>query len=315
MPSWEPNPHRVRRRSLSPYAAAGSRQLRIRHAQTARRETQAGTPRTAHRPRGPHPFLQDRPPVALVVREDELGRLARYLEAALAGETGVAFVSGDAGSGKTVLLEAFAALAMTGHPDLLVAGARCSPGGGLDPFAPLRRLADMLFGDLAGETAWPLHGRTEAGRLQDATTLVMSALARQGAGLVEVLVPAASIARRAGQSTPLAAPSSRPGSLPLSQGALSQGALFDQLMRTLAAISREQPLLLLFDDLHWVDDASAAFLAHLGRELSRSRLLVLGAYRTATVSLGRRDARSGEMTRATPSRPSSMSCAARRATS
>ena len=221
-----------------------------------------------------------------------MGRLARYLEAALAGETGVAFVSGDAGSGKTMLLEAFATLAMTGHPDLLVAGARCSPGGGLDPFAPLRRLADTLFGDLAGETAWPLHGRTEAGRLQDATTLVMSALARQGNGLVEVLVPAASIARRAGRSTPLAAPSSQPGSLPL-----SQGALFDQLMRTLAAISREQPLLLLFDDLHWVDDASAAFLAHLGRELSRSRLLVLGAYRTSTVSLGRRDARSGEMTR------------------
>ena len=78
---------------------------------------------------------------------------------------------------------------------------------------------------------------------------------------------------------------------------LSQGALFDQLLRTLAAISREQPLLLLFDDLHWVDDASAAFLAHLGRELSRSRLLVLGAYRTSTVSLGRRDARSGELTR------------------
>ena len=181
---------------------------------------------------------------------------------------------------------------MTGRPDLLVAGARCSPGGGLDPFAPLRRLADMLFGDLAGEMAWPLHGRTEAGRLQDATTLVMSALARQGDGLVEVLVPAASIARRAAPSTPLAAPGSRPGSLPL-----SQGALFDQLMRTLAAISREQPLLLLFDDLHWVDAASAAFLAHLGRELSRSRLLVLGAYRTATVSLGRRDARSGEMTR------------------
>ena len=90
----------------------------------------------------------------------------------------------------------------------------------------------------------------------------------------------------------------RPGSAAQrSQGALSQGALFDQLLRTLAAISREQPLLLLFDDLHWVDDASAAFLAHLGRELSRSRLLVLGAYRTSTVSLGRRDARSGEMTR------------------
>jgi predicted ATPase len=55
--------------------------------------------------------------------------------------------------------------------------------------------------------------------------------------------------------------------------------------------------LLLFDDLHWVDEGTAAFLLHLGRELTGSRLMVLGAYRSATVALGRRDSRSGEMAR------------------
>src|SRR5512143_385067 len=61
--------------------------------------------------------LQARPPAGLVARGDELGQLHRHLEAALAGETSVAFVSGDAGSGKTALLEAFASSAMTEYPD------------------------------------------------------------------------------------------------------------------------------------------------------------------------------------------------------
>ena len=70
--------------------------------------------------------------------------------------------------------------------------------------------------------------------------------------------------------------------------ASSGEALFDQLICTLAAVARTRPLLLLFDDLQWVDEASAAFLVRIGRELESSRLLILGAYRPATVELGRR---------------------------
>ena len=78
---------------------------------------------------------------------------------------------------------------------------------------------------------------------------------------------------------------------------MSQGILFDQLLCTLDAIAAERPLVLLLDDLHWVDDATAAFLLHLGRELSGSRLLVLGAYRPEPVGMGRRDPATGETSR------------------
>ena len=88
------------------------------------------------RPRSPSPPSKTIHPPRSVAREDELGRLARYLEAALAGETGVAFVSGDAGSGKTMLLEAFATLAMTGHPDLLVAGGAAARVAASTPLRP-----------------------------------------------------------------------------------------------------------------------------------------------------------------------------------
>ena len=45
----------------------------------------------------------------------------QYLTAALAGQGQVVFVSGDAGSGKTAFLQAFARRAQAAHPNLIVA--------------------------------------------------------------------------------------------------------------------------------------------------------------------------------------------------
>ena len=44
-------------------------------------------------------------------------------------------------------------------------------------------------------------------------------------------------------------------------------------------LSAESPLILVLDDLHWIDATSASLLFHLGRHLSGSRLLILGTYR------------------------------------
>ncbi len=244
--------------------------------------------------------FRDASRIRLVAREDELGLLGSRLDAALAGETAVAFVSGDAGSGKTALLEAFAVSALEDHPDLLVAGARCGPGGRADPFGPLRRLAEVLFGDLNRGVAWHPAGQEEVERLAAATGLTLACLEEQGPDLAGKLVPAASIARRAGLSGGMREWSIMQGAL--AQGPLTQGAVFDQLLCTLAAIAAERPLLLLLDDLHWVDDATAAFLLHLGRELAGGRsapcrMLVLGAYRPEPLGMRHRDLVTGETSR------------------
>lgn len=229
------------------------------------------------------------PARTLLARQDELARLERHLAAALAGETGLAFVSGDPGSGKTALLEAFAASAAAKYPDLLLAGARCAPGGHLDPLAPLRRLAAMLCGAAGGEVGWRLPGAPDAARSPEtarppeASNLVLACLREFGTDLVGTLVPVFSTGSR------------DPGRARTES--LSQGALFDQLTATLAAIARRRPLLLLLDDLQWADEATVAYLLHLARELSSSRLLLLGAYRSTAVSLGRLDVRLGELAR------------------
>ena len=67
---------------------------------------------------------------------------------------------------------------------------------------------------------------------------------------------------------------------------LEQSHLFQQVSNTLRALSEKHPLLLILDDLQWVDRASAGLLFHLGRRLEGARILIASAYRPEEVALG-----------------------------
>ena len=68
---------------------------------------------------------------------------------------------------------------------------------------------------------------------------------------------------------------------------LEQSHIFEQYTNVLRALAKKQPLLLILDDLHWVDAGSTSLLFHLGRRIADSRILILGAYRPDEVALGR----------------------------
>ena len=63
--------------------------------------------------------------------------------------------------------------------------------------------------------------------------------------------------------------------------------LLDQFTQVLRALAARQPLLLVLDDLQWINAASTALLFQVGRRLSGSRVLIMGAYRPSEVALGR----------------------------
>ncbi|MBE9508568.1 MAG: tetratricopeptide repeat protein, partial [Chloroflexi bacterium] len=66
-----------------------------------------------------------------------------------------------------------------------------------------------------------------------------------------------------------------------------QSDLFEQYTRVLQALARQAPLVLVLDDLQWADGGSIGLLFHLGRQLAGSRILIVGAYRSEEVALGR----------------------------
>ncbi|MCI0799804.1 MAG: AAA family ATPase, partial [Chloroflexi bacterium] len=74
--------------------------------------------------------------------------------------------------------------------------------------------------------------------------------------------------------------------------------MFDSIAAFLKTASQRQPLVLVLDDLHWADHPSLLLLEFVARELSGSRLLLVGTYRD--MELSRRHPLSltlGELTR------------------
>jgi predicted ATPase len=234
-----------------------------------------------------------------VARERELARLDGYLEAALAGQGRVAFVTGGPGQGKTALVNAFAQRAMGAYPDLLVAGGHCNAHTGIgDPYLPFREILGLLTGDVDPLWAAGAITRDHARRLWHVLPLVVDRLVEVGPDLVDTFIPGTALVRRAGAYaagetrdqvtwfTRLEDLVDRKAAVP-HDPSLGQSALFEQYARMLAALAREQPLLLALDDLQWVDGGSSGLLFHLGRGLAGARILVVGAYRPEEVAAGR----------------------------
>ena len=230
----------------------------------------------------------DAPEPVFVTREAELARLGSYLEAALGGAGQVAFVTGGAGRGKTALLRAFVRRALAAHPELLVASGACNATSGAgDPFLPFREMLGMLTGNLEARWAARTITRDHARRLWAALPVTLPAFVAHGPHLVDAFVPGAELIARAEQArlageawlAELRSLTGRTGG-----SALAQQALFQQATNVLQAVAAKHPLLLLIDDLQWMDQGSVGLLFHLARRLTGCRILVVAAYRPDEVS-------------------------------
>jgi len=209
----------------------------------------------------------------------------------LAGQGQVAFVVGGPGRGKTALMRAFAERAMAACPDLLVVGGDCNAYSGVgDAYLPFRETLGMLTGDVESRWRAGRVSREHARRLWSALPVTLPALVAHGPSVVDTLVLGSGLMSRAEQAGLGGAPwiaelhalSNRSVA-----GGLEQQALFQQVTNTLQAVAVERPLLLILDDLQWMDQGSIGLLFHLLRRLAGSRILFVGAYRPEEVAAGR----------------------------
>jgi predicted ATPase/class 3 adenylate cyclase len=65
---------------------------------------------------------------------------------------------------------------------------------------------------------------------------------------------------------------------------VAQFRLFDAYTQYLKAIASQAPLVVALDDLHWADKPTLLLLQHVARELSRSRILIVGNYRDTDIT-------------------------------
>jgi len=269
--------------------------LRIRAGDLENPRSAAELQAPAHAPAFANEGPEEAKPSLFVARERELANLASFLDQALQGGGRIAFVTGGPGQGKTALLGEFARRAMAADPGLLVAQGDCSDIGGVaDPYLPFRGVMRMLTGDVESRCLAGTISRDHARRLWGAQPVVMPTLITGGSGLIGPILAGEPLLARANCTLP-----GRPDWLErlralvararISSAGLEQTFLFEQYAEVLQAVARQQPLLLLLDDLQWADSASVGLLFYLGRQIfaGANRILIVCAYRPEEVALGR----------------------------
>jgi predicted ATPase/DNA-binding SARP family transcriptional activator len=234
-----------------------------------------------------------------VARERELAQLEGYLELILANNGRVVFISGEAGSGKTALLQEFTRLIQDARDDLIIASGNCNAHTGIgDPYLPFREILEMLTGDVEARYVAGAISREHALRLWHTFPLSTQSLVEVGPDLIDTFVSGSSLFGRA------AACDSMPAENLIRLRELverkdtgmivpspQQSDLFEQYTRLLQALSQKISLVLVVDDLQWADLGSISLLFHLGRHLAGNRILIAGAFRSEEIALGRDGAR------------------------
>ncbi|MAT96542.1 MAG: hypothetical protein CL608_05310 [Anaerolineaceae bacterium] len=214
-------------------------------------------------------FLAEPPSTTLqpfVARAPELARLHGFLETAVAGQGKVAFVTGEAGSGKTSLLQTFARQAQKQCPRLIPLFGSCQahigPG---NPYLPFRMILAHALGDVEALWRSGVFSRAQANRLWHLRQTAVALMQDVAPDCLMTLVDALLLPEDLPPTAVVKAP--------------PQEILFQQMTHFLQQFSQHGPLLLLLDDLHWADSGSIDLLFYLQRQLAGYPILLLDTYR------------------------------------
>ncbi|WP_126642235.1 helix-turn-helix transcriptional regulator [Embleya hyalina] len=175
-----------------------------------------------------------------VGREPEMGRLVEALGEADAGEPRVVLLTGEAGVGKTRLLDEFLAGAVgRARPTVVAVGACLELGAEGLPFAPFSAILRALAGTLGDDFDAAVGDRR-----------------RELAWISPTLA-----------TEPVVGP------------APERAGLYESALRLLERAGEDRTLVIAFEDLHWADSATRELLAFLVRSLRRGRILLVGTLR------------------------------------
>jgi DNA-binding SARP family transcriptional activator/predicted ATPase len=230
-----------------------------------------------------------------VARENELTQLEDFLLKTLSGMGNVVFITGEAGSGKTSLIQEFTQCVQGSYSDVLVAIGNCNAHSGRgDPFLPFREILELLTGDVEARWAAGAVTTEQARSLWNSCPVAIQAILDVGPDLIDTFVAGSGLFDRAFLAAPIDGnyleelkDLVRRKSTGLADPNPQQQNLLDQYTRVLQLLSRQSALIIIVDDLQWADLGSISLLFHLGREITGFKILVIGAFRPEDVALER----------------------------
>jgi DNA-binding winged helix-turn-helix (wHTH) protein/tetratricopeptide (TPR) repeat protein len=187
---------------------------------------------------------------ALVGRDGVLAQLEERLARAQAGQRQIVFLAGEAGIGKTTVLDAFRGRAAA-DPDLLVAHGACLEHyGAAEAYLPVLE----AFGRLLREPG--------------AERLIRVLKTHAPSWLVQL---------------PWLEDRGDREALARELHGVTKERMLREMAEALEALTANTPLVLVLEDLHWSDYSTLDLLAMLARRQESARLLVVGSYRSVDV--------------------------------
>ncbi len=231
----------------------------------------------------------------LVAREQELEKLEKFLDSALAGKSQLVFVTGESGAGKTALVQKFCIYAQKLNPNLIVVNGKCNAHTGFgDPYFPFIEVLNLLTGDIESTYKAGAISREHALRLWNLTPITIRAILENGADLINIFTHGTSLVSHASEFSKgnlnwlveLKNLVKYKSTLPIDL-TLQQSNIFEQYARVIKSIAEEKPMLIVLDDLQWIDAGSANLLFHIARQIKGSRILIIGLFRKTEIAIER----------------------------
>ncbi len=239
----------------------------------------------------PPPFLEEKASLVkrtlFVGRTEELSCLQKALESVYASKGQVRLIQGGAGQGKSYLLQKFANEVLNTSPDLLVLTGYCEQQAGAgDPYLPFRDILLLLLGDVEAKWHGGLISTANAKLLWEAMGETVPQIAKHAPDLISSFSSGPTLLERLA----LAGLDKEPWFKEVAEvasmktlGVLEQTRIITLYVSALKAIAKVRPILLILEDLHWVDVSSAELFNYLSRQVTESRILIIGSYKPSDV--------------------------------
>lgn len=196
---------------------------------------------------------------SLIAREQYVDILMSTVDKAVLGSLQASFITGEAGIGKTTLLNYFLEIAKSRYPGLIIIGGKCHnlSGGYQEPFLPFVQILSSL-----SSKKYKNWERLRRGVVELAPDWIQII---PGGDLVAAIIKTAQWTGK---------------EISGGEDIKNNKRYMIQFVNFFTEIAKETPLLIWLDDLQWADNATINLLSFFVDKAQSSPIMIVGVYRS-----------------------------------
>lgn len=216
----------------------------------------------------------------MVRREREMEQLWQAYYSLDRGNCQLRFIPGEAGTGKSVLLDMFTGELEEKTENTLIASTFCCIRSEYSiPYQPFKELLKQLMQEVRDNEEIERKGRSRGEKLKEAFAFSARMLLEHAPDLIDNFIPVGTVLGAIGQHF-LGNDEKQEKS-----GAPDESKIIEEYINTLRAVSEKYRLVLLLDDLQWIDKPSVNLLYQLSVVLRDCPVLIVGSYRSTDIDV------------------------------